>query len=194
MPAPGCAHDVKQNVIHQTRPPPFIPPWYSCSYDAHMIILGAFEPLGEHSDTLQLYSPVQHAAIHMQCGVFTPLHHNQHKFFSNLWIAKGCGLDRFRQASLSSAHASVSLGCSWPRLFPGSQVVLSCNTTDTVGNNHSIPEAFHNTCSFLQDHLAGRIWSFLVNKTYPLSCLQQMYLRADSSLAVQLLTGAIVMK
>ena len=38
--APGHPRDVKQNVIHQTRPPSSIAPWSSSG--AHMPIVGAF--------------------------------------------------------------------------------------------------------------------------------------------------------
>ncbi|KAF7664710.1 hypothetical protein LDENG_00167660 [Lucifuga dentata] len=64
LPLPAC-HDVKKNLIHQTRPPSSIAPW--SNFDAHVPIVGALAVDGsawrcDWSVTAQPHT--QHAAMH----------------------------------------------------------------------------------------------------------------------------------
>ena len=122
---PSRSHDVKENMIHQTRPPSSIAPLYS--FDAHVPTVGTFGG-GQRSA----------GAPWLACSYAAPYATNcMHCVFWHLSVRTSINffratvahlLDRTTRASLRSPHASVSLGHPWS--VAGSPLFLPWTTFD----------------------------------------------------------------
>lgn len=133
--------DMKENGIHQTRPPSSIPPWSSSA--AHVPIVGAFGSRQGTDCSVAMQHHTQEVAmlcVSWHLSIRTGL-----KAFSNL-IAHL--LDLTIRASLHSPRASLSHGCPWLcRLFTA---VFQCYFLGTllIDTDHCIPGKPHKSCSF----------------------------------------------
>lgn len=94
--APGLVHDVKENMIHQTRPPSSIAPWSSS--DAHVP-----DVHGVSTGTLTCLQIQSHR--HSKLCVLTPIYQNQH-YFCQQFCYRSSSAQSKKRVRLCSPHIS----------------------------------------------------------------------------------------